>query len=382
MSIIIFILILAILVLVHEFGHFVAAKLNGIKVEEFGFGFPPRLFGKKKGETLYSVNALPIGGFVKLYGEEYYEMKNKTKSKDAGHAFVNKKPWQKSLVIIGGVFMNLVLAVVIYYVILGFQNFKSDLIPLPIPYKFAFGSQEGRIVVASVTKNSPADIAHIQPEETVVSIIKNGKKSQILSAMQMIDIIKSSENTPLVIDLENIVNSTKKTVTVTPYYNKQLGRAIIGASLVDAAIIKYDKSNDRLFSGFYHSYNMFSYNASMMKYLVMSSVKEKSIAPVSETVSGPVGIYRIINNIITTSGQKLLINLLNTIALLSLSLAFINIFPFPALDGGRLVFVLFEWVSGKRVNHLVEQYVNLAGFLFLISLAVLITISDILKIFH
>ena len=106
MTIIIFILTLALLVLVHEFGHFLAAKRNGVRVEEFGFGLPPRLFGIKKGETLYSVNLLPVGGFVKLYGEEYHEIKNKSLS---GRAFVNKNPWQKSLIVIGGVIGNFLL---------------------------------------------------------------------------------------------------------------------------------------------------------------------------------------------------------------------------------------------------------------------------------
>ncbi len=382
MSIIIFILILAILVLVHEFGHFIIAKLNGIKVEEFGFGFPPRLFGIKKGETLYSFNALPIGGFVKLYGEEYFEMQKKSKSKENKKAFVYKKPYQKAAVIVGGVLMNILLAVVIYYGILGLQNFTSDLIPLPIPYKFAFGTQEGRVVVAGVVKDSPAQKANIQSEETIISINKGKIRTPILSAKQMIDVIKNSEKTLLTIELENIRDATKKTVTVTPIYNKELKRAVIGASLVDAAVLKYLSPKDRILSGFYHSYNMFAYNASMMKYLVMSSVKEKNIEPVSQTVSGPVGIYRIIHEIVSSSGNKIVLNLLNTIAVLSLSLAFINIFPFPALDGGRLVFILYEWITNKRVNQKVEQYINLFGIIALLSLAVLITLSDILKIFH
>ncbi|PIT89239.1 MAG: RIP metalloprotease RseP, partial [Candidatus Levybacteria bacterium CG10_big_fil_rev_8_21_14_0_10_36_7] len=108
---IIFFVILLILVLIHEFGHFFGAKKSGVKVEEFGFGFPPRLFGKKIGETLYSFNLIPLGGFVKLFGEEYHEeKKNKT---DSQRAFVNKKPWQKTIIICGGVIMNFVLGWVI-----------------------------------------------------------------------------------------------------------------------------------------------------------------------------------------------------------------------------------------------------------------------------
>ena len=124
MTIIIFILILAILILIHELGHFIMAKKNDILVEEFGFGFPPRLWSKKSGETIYSINLLPVGGFVKLFGEEYQEIEPGRLRSKAGKplrlnitkAFVSKKPWQKTLVILGGVLMNIFLAVFIYYV--------------------------------------------------------------------------------------------------------------------------------------------------------------------------------------------------------------------------------------------------------------------------
>ena len=107
MNVLVFIIILAVLVLVHELGHFIAANKNGVKVEEFGFGFPPRIWGFKKGETLYSINLLPIGGFVKLYGEEYHEDPSLT---DRNRAFVYKKPWQKASVIVAGIVGNFILA--------------------------------------------------------------------------------------------------------------------------------------------------------------------------------------------------------------------------------------------------------------------------------
>ena len=110
MTILIFILILSVLIFVHELGHFFIAKKTGVRVDEFGFGLPPRVFGKKIGETLYSLNLIPLGGFVKLYGEEYHEIKNKNNAK---RAFINKKPWQKTLIIIGGVIGNFLLGWVI-----------------------------------------------------------------------------------------------------------------------------------------------------------------------------------------------------------------------------------------------------------------------------
>lgn len=378
MTIIIFFLILTLLVLIHEFGHFIAAKKSGVRVEEFGFGLPPRLFGIKKGDTIYSINLLPFGGFVRLYGEEFHEIKNKSLSKKA---FIYKSPWQKTLIVIAGVVMNIFLAVFIYYGLLASQNFKSDLIPLPIPYRFAFGQQTGRVVIAGTVKGSPAEKAKIQTEEAVIAISKNKSRTPITSAGQMIAYIKNSENVPLKIELENIRNGQNKLVSITPYYNKELKRAVIGAGLVDAVIISYQSPNDKILSGFLHSYNMFAYNTSMMKYLISSSLKEKNINPVSQNLSGPFGIYKIVQDLISNSGQKIINNLLNLIAILSLSLAFVNILPFPALDGGRLMFVLYEGITKKRPNKNIEKYVNLVGMLILLSLAVIITINDIVKVY-
>src|SRR3989344_1857066 len=161
MSIIIFLLILGILILVHEFGHFIAAKKNGVLVEEFGFGFPPRLFGKKIGETLYSLNLIPFGGFVKLFAEEYKEVGAGIAAKKK-RAFVFKPPAVKALIIVAGVLMNIILAIFLYYVTLSLNNFRSEPLPLIGEYSFRFGKQENRIIVGAVTANSPASRTKIQ----------------------------------------------------------------------------------------------------------------------------------------------------------------------------------------------------------------------------
>jgi regulator of sigma E protease len=150
--------------------------------------------------------------------------------------------------------------------------------------------------------------------------------------------------------------------------------------LVDTAIIRYDKTLEKVFAGFLHSYNLMAYNIGTLKYLIVSSFKQNNFEAVSYSVSGPVGIYSIINDLVKTSGKKLVTNILNVIALLSLSLAMMNVLPFPALDGGRMVFVLYEWISRKKVDQNVEKYVNLIGFLFLIILAILVSINDLIKL--
>lgn len=384
-TIIIFILILALLVLIHEFGHFIAAKWNGVLVEEFGFGFPPRVWGKKIGETIYSINLLPIGGFVKVYGEEYHETDGNADPKLKNRAFVNKAPWQKAVIVLAGVFMNLLLAVFIYYILLGTNNFKSDPFTLFGNYKFRFGQQEEQVVVANIVKAAPAAKAGVEIGDVVqgVTYTTNTGKSvrlPISTPEQMIKIINANQGKNITIDFVNIKNNERKTVNVSPQYNKELKRAVIGVGLAESVILSYQQPVQKVLSGVLHSYNIMSYSMNTMGYFISSSFKEKSLGPVSETVSGPVGIFNVVSDIVQFSGKKVLINLAQLMGLLSLSLASINVMPFPALDGGRLVFILYEWITRKRPNQTVERYVNMVGFITLIGLAILVSINDILRL--
>lgn len=355
-------------------------------VEEFGFGFPPRLWGKKIGETIYSINAIPLGGFVKLFGEEYQEIHGKSaKPSLKKRAFVYKKPPVKAIIILAGVFMNAILGITIYYFLLSMNGFQSDPMPLIKPYKFRFGTQEGRVVATNITKDSPAFKAGFTVEDIIeryqVDIVPKEKNwKQITSASEMINAIKASGGKTVYFDVENVRNGKRQTIPVVPYYNKELKRAIIGVNLLDTVILKYVTPKQKFLSGFMHSYNVLTYNYSTIGELFKIAVKEKTLSPVSQTVSGPIGIYSVVNDVIKTSGTKLLKNMLNIIGLLSLSLAAMNILPLPALDGGRLVFVLYEWITGKQVNKKFEQYVNLFGFLALISLGILVSINDVLRL--
>lgn len=376
-SIIIFVLTLAILVLIHEFGHFIAAKKNGVRVEEFGFGFPPRIFGKKIGETLYSINLIPIGGFVKLYGEEQQELQGKSLSdNDKKYSFVHKKHWQKAIIIVAGVMMNIVLGVGIYYGLLATNHFTSEPLPVFQNFQFPFGSQKTQIFIIDVAANSPAQQSGLTQEDVILSL--NGTPLQ--SKDDLIKKISSSQDKPVTLLTENVRNGERKTILVIPKYNTDLKRVVIGIGLSDVVTISYEKPVEKVFSGFLHSYNIIAYTFHTFGYFVSSAIATKSITPVSQSVSGPVGIYKVVNDIVTTSGNKFLINLLNLIALLSISLAVMNILPFPALDGGRFVFILYEWISRHKVSVKVEQIVNYAGFVFLFGLIIVITLNDVLKL--
>lgn len=380
MTFIIFILILAVLILIHEFGHFIAAKKNGVKVEEFGFGLPQRIIGFKYGETIYSINLIPLGGFVKLFGEEYHEIKKKSFS---DRAFINKKPWQKALIVSAGVIMNILLGVAIFYIVLGTNKFRSDPIPVFINFNFKFGTEEKKVIIANVNKDSPASKADIKSEDAVINFkIDDGDWKTVKSSSHLIDVIKNSGQNQIYFDLLNIKNGEKKIINVKPVYNRQLKRSIIGVNLVDAVVLEYKTIQDRLLSGFYHSYNLIEYNLRVISSLFSSAIKEKKADTVAQAFSGPIGIFAIIEDTVKSSGKKVISNLLNITGILSLSLALMNILPFPALDGGRMVFVLYEWITNKKSNKNIEKYVNFVGFIILISLGILISISDIIKLFR
>jgi len=283
--------------------------------------------------------------------------------------------------------MNFLLAIFLYYITLSLNNFKSEPMPLINDYNFRFGSQENRVVIGAVVKKSPASKTKIQIGDLTSRIGVKTKSGQIIwypisKPEQFIELVKKSKDTPIYLDLENIINDEKKIVQVIPRYDPELKRAIIGINLVEATIIKYDTVLDRLFMGFLQSYNVTAYNLEGMRFLINQSAKEKSLQPVAEGSAGPLGIFRIIDETVQSSGKKLTLNTLNLLALLSLSLGFINILPFPALDGGRFALVVYEWLTKRRINQNLERNLNLIGFVILLTLAGLITINDIIKIYR
>lgn len=391
MTIIVFFIILSVLILIHELGHFIAAKKNGVEVEEFGFGLPPRIFGKKIGKTFYSINLLPIGGFVKLFGEEVHEIDNQTKSlkkqklikEIKEKAFIYKKPWQKAMIVLGGVFMNLVLGVLIFYITLSLNQFKSTPIPIFLKdYQFKFGEESKKVIITRINKNSPAEKSGLKEEDIVLRYkTENTQWKNIRTSKDFINAIKDRKEEKVFLEVINNKNGRKKTAEVKPVYSSDLKRYIIGVSLADSIVIEYSKPLEKVFSGFIHSYNLIDYNFKIFGYLISSSIKEKNPSTITQSVTGPIGIFAVVDDTVRKSGEKLLINLLELSALISLSLAIMNILPLPALDGGRMIFVLYEWIFKKQPNKNIEKYVNLIGFLFLLLLALIVAINDIIRFF-
>lgn len=366
MAILVFILILSVLVMLHELGHFLAAKRAGIGVEEFGFGLPPRLWGKKIGETIYSVNWLPFGGFVRLVGEDSTD-----KKKDQKNSFYVKPLGQRILVVVAGVVANFALAILIFYVVVFALGFKVSL-PLLIEHKFKFVNETKQVLVEEVTDGSSAKAAGIEFGDSIVKI----DGAQIASIDELQKIVRSSENKELKLILENPVNNQRREVMATPVYNEQLKAPALGIGLGELVVLNYDTLPQKLFSGFIHSYNTLDYSLRVFGKLIGYSIRERDITPVSQGISGPVGIASITSQAVALGP----ISVLQLVGLLSLNLGFMNVLPIPALDGGRLFFLIIEAVTRKRVYPTVEKWVHSIGFAILLGLIFLVTYNDIIKL--
>lgn len=350
-----FFIILIILVLIHEFGHYFAAKKSGVYVEEFGFGFPPKLIGKKIGETLYSINALPLGGFVRLFGEEYHQGdKHKKGDIPAHRAFINKKPWQKMVIITAGVIMNFLLGWII------------------ISYLFTVGTPApAGVEIEKVQNGSPAQAVGILAGDKLESIRARGEETEIVSTTQLIQATKKYADEEISILLTR--NTEKLTVQITPRSKPPKDQGSLGIVINQIVKTKKYPWYSAPFYGLAEAANM---TKTILVELLKIPFQFLTTQKTSVEFSGPVGIAKIVGE-----ARKYGINaLLEITALLSLNLAVINILPFPALDGGRLVFIFYEWITGKRPNQNFEKYLNLAGIIILLSLSAWITIYDIQKL--
>lgn len=372
-TIIIFVITLLILVVSHEFGHFITAKKFGVKVLEFGFGLPPRVWGKKVGETLVSINWLPLGGFVRLFGEDETDKKVLSDKR----SFAAKPVGQRIIVVVAGVVMNFLLAAILFWIVLFSQGFKET-IPLLTPYRFAGVDQsnESLVIIGRVAADSPASKAGIKSGDQVVKI----GDTKVESGEQLVNLTKEHAGKNVNFTLRDS-EKNERVVSVTPRVNPPEGQGALGIEMgtVTVANLNYRSFPQRAFAGFTHSYNLASYSAVVMGKFIGQAVTSKSLEPVSGSVSGPVGITNLAGVILQTDSP--LIPYLSFMAILSLNLAMINILPFPALDGGRLFFLTIEAVTRRRVKAEVERWVHTIGMAILLALIVLITFSDIKKFF-
>lgn len=364
LAIIIFILILGFLIFIHEFGHFISAKKMGVRVEEFGIGFPPAIWKKKRGETVYSINIIPLGGFVKLYGEEGEEHLKDPRS------FVSKSPFKKAIMILSGTMMNFLLALIIFYFLLIAGGFKSQL-PLIFDYKFPFGTQQNFSVILAVAKDSPAQKAGLEAED----IILKGNGEEFKNSSQFIEFINQNKGKEVILTLREARTEKIEEIKVVPRVEPPKNEGALGVALGDVAEIRYEKPWEKITSGFLHSFNLSHLTFVGLGYYIKTSFVQKDVEPLATSVVGPVGILAITKITLQQGFNQVILFL----ALISLALVLINVLPIPPLDGGILVFVILEAITGKKIPSKIEKRIQQTGFILFIILFVLISFKDLIQ---
>lgn len=369
MSVILFIIILLVLVLVHEFGHFITAKKLGMRVDEFGFGFPPRavkLF--KKGETLYSLNWLPLGGFVKIFGENPDE--ESVDGPDKARSFVNKPKWAQAIVLVAGIVMNILLA----WVLISF-GFASG---MPVSSSSAPKNSvihDSTLVVIEVAPKSPAQMAGLMPGDKILGVVdttSHDSKDMLLTPGVQVfqDYIKTKNDKLL--DIQVLRKDTFQNISVTPKTSDGAKVPTIGISMDMIGTVRLSLPR-ALWEGAKMTVYMLKSTAVGLAKLVSTAIIGKADL---SAVSGPVGIAGIVGD-----AYKFGIGyLFSFAALISINLAIINLIPFPALDGGRLLFLLIEKIKGSRIKPAIANTINAVGFFLLIGLMLVVTYHDILKL--
>lgn len=357
LTVLAFIIILGVLVFVHELGHFLVAKRTGMRVEEFGFGFPPRLFSVKKGETVYSMNLIPLGGFVKIFGEDGEE-KNNTRS------FAAKPLGQRTVVLLAGVGMNVGLTMMLLS--LGYT------IGLPTAVADDLVVSNAKVQIIEVAAGSPAEAVGLRLGDIILGATSASgqltEASQVTAVQNYIDANKGQE---VVLLLKR--GQAEHQVKITPRASPPSGEGAMGVALVRVAKMTFPWYR-AIWEGVKETLSLIWLIISSLAYLIWQFF---STGRGAGQVVGPVGIFSITGQ----AAQMGFIYLLQLTALLSVNLAIVNALPFPALDGGRVLFLVIEKIKGSPVSETVEKAVHTAGFAFLILLMVVITFKDIVRLF-
>lgn len=343
MNIIWTILILGVMIFIHEFGHFIAAKSFGVYVEEFALGMGPAIIKKQGKETLYSLRLFPIGGYCAMRGEN--------EEVEEERSFSALRPWKRLIILAAGAAMNILLALILFMVICFSQ-------------KFVYTTEVGSIAGDDV----PAAVLSVGDE-----IIKmDNTKINIYSDIQL----KMMENKGESVDITVLRSGEKKTFTLTPYESEA------GYKFGFSPAIKENTPLMAFKNGFYET--AFSVKS------VFWTIKQMITGAIGiDSVSGPVGIATVVDDVVDSSmeiedkGERyyiLMLNILNLMALIGANLGVMNLLPLPALDGGRILFTFVEMVIRRKVPQKFEAAIHAAGFILLMLLAVVVTWSDIMKL--
>lgn len=367
MNIIIFILVLGILVFVHELGHFLFAKLFGIRVDEFGFGYPPKIFKifTWKG-TKFTMNWIPFGGFVKIFGEsddgtELTEQEKKV-------SLVHKPRWQQFLVMFGGILFNIIFAWILFSSVY-MTGVTAPIDSAPENYNF----DQTRLVIGGVLADSPADVAGLNSGDEIVELFSEDSNTQITitneSIVEVSEFIneqgQNGDSAGFVIRRDGEL----EIIEFTPLEGVVEDKYAIGINVDRVGELQLSV-HQALIYGAKNTWNFTTLIAQGFWQLITGNVS-------ANDVSGPVGIVKQIGDA-SAVGFSYLVGFT---ALLSINLAVLNLVPFPALDGGRIAIILIESIIRKRLKPEIVNWVNVIGFFILIGLMLLVTANDIIKLF-
>jgi regulator of sigma E protease len=363
MTIIIFILVLIALIVVHEFGHFVAAKASGMRVDEFGIGYPPKAWGKKIGETEYTLNWLPFGGFVKIFGED-----PEPGAEAAPRSFTSKPRILQALVLVAGIAMNLFFAYLLITATLAMGTTRA------LTDEQALSAPDAVLAIASVVDGSPADEAGLKAGDYILETVSEAGSYAGPQPTAFMALVGENEaGTPVTLTVKS--GEETKDITVTPKTGiipSEPERAALGIGLsavgtlatswyeapVEGAILTWELTKQTAIALVHFFGSIFTLSADLSQ------------------VAGPVGIAGAVG----TASDNGLAPLMTITALISINLALINLLPIPALDGGRLLFVIIEAITRRPIKPSFANAVNSIGFVLLVALMLVITASDIFKI--
>lgn len=361
MTILLFLAVLFVLILVHEWGHYIVAKKTGMRVDEFGIGFPPKLFGYKKGETEYTLNLFPIGGFVRIYGENAADVAAADAAPDS---FTSKSKTAQAAVLIAGVVMNIILAWCLFVVVL--------VMGIPTAVSESEAGESAQLRVQQILPNSPAEAADLPVGATISEVRTTDKTVSVPTPTSFKQLATGGDPLTITYSYAEEEYETVVTPVTSLETDAQSDEPLVGVGLSLIEVTSYSLPAALQQATVQTGVGLQNIVVGISGLIAQSVQGQADLS----AVAGPVGIVSLVGDAASFG----LTSLLLFTAIISLNLAVINMLPFPALDGGRLVFVAIEAVTRRPINPVWVMRLNTLGFILLLILMITITYSDITKL--